>query len=260
MNAWLTSVFSVGLISAAGVVLAFRIALRLSGGAAIWPAFWTAIAFGFGTLFFPFATLLFDHDVTASFLVAAFYLLFHAAGRALCLSGGAAGGAGGDYELCRRRAGRDAGALSARDAAARWARAGDAQEAAWYGLGLLGPLAAICVYNKACYGSPFALSNAFQNPTFIDKGPVFLGMFGVPDPAVALILLISPFRGIFYGAPILAMGVYGLWRMRRAFARGDVAVHRHRAHYFTWSIAPSMAGTPGSPAGRGISSPRPPSW
>jgi hypothetical protein len=81
-------------------------------------------------------------------------------------------------------------------------------------VGLAGPLAAICAYNQVCYGSPFALSNAFQNPTFIEKGPVFLGMFGVPDPAVALILLISPFRGIFYGAPILLMGVYGLWRMR----------------------------------------------
>jgi hypothetical protein len=74
-----------------------------------------------------------------------------------------------------------------------------------------------------CYGSPFALSNAFQNPGFIGKGPVFLGMFGVPDPAVALILLISPFRGIFYGAPILGIGVYGLWRMRRAF-RSEMAL------------------------------------
>ena len=40
-------------------------------------------------------------------------------------------------------------------------------------------------------------------------------MFGVPNLGVSLILLISPFRGIFYGAPILAMGVYGMWRMRR---------------------------------------------
>ena len=77
------------------------------------------------------------------------------------------------------------------------------------GSGCLGRCVAICAYNKVCYGSPFALSNSFQNPNFIEKGPVFLGMFGVPDPAVALILLISPFRGIFYGAPILATGVYG---------------------------------------------------
>ena len=58
VNAWLTAVFSVGLIAAMGVVLAFRIALKLSSGA-LWAAFWAAMAFGFGTLYFPFATLLF---------------------------------------------------------------------------------------------------------------------------------------------------------------------------------------------------------
>jgi hypothetical protein len=59
------------------------------------------------------------------------------------------------------------------------------------------------------------LSNAFQNPAFIETSPSFLGMFGVPNGEVALILLFSPFRGIFYSAPILAMGLYGLCRMWR---------------------------------------------
>ena len=60
------------------------------------------------------------------------------------------------------------------------------------------------------------MSNAFQNPAFnLKSGLTFLGMFGLPNPEVALILLISPFRGIFYDAPILALGVYGLWKMRR---------------------------------------------
>jgi len=217
INAWLTSVFSVGLISAVGVVLAFRIALLLSAGA-LWPSFWAAIAFGFGTLFFPFATLLFDHDVTAIFLVAAFYCLFQSpASAALVFLGGLLAGMAaitnyvaavpvgflGVYLLVKRyRQGRFAAS---------------ARAALWFALGLLGPFLAICAYNKVCYGSPFALSNAFQNPAFIEKGPSFLGMFGVPDPAVALILLISPFRGIFYGAPILALGIYGLWKMRRTF-------------------------------------------
>ncbi|HEX4084045.1 MAG TPA: hypothetical protein VHY22_03980 [Chthoniobacteraceae bacterium] len=216
INAWLTSLFSVGIISALGVVLAFRIALRLAGGR-LWPAFWGAVAFGFGTLFLPFATLLFDHDVTATLLVAAFYYLFAGCeGGLLFLAGLLAGVAAitnyvaavpagflGLYLVASRLRGR------------RWRVT--ARQALWYGLGLLGPLIAICAYNKACYGSPFALSNAFQNPAFIEKGPSFLGMFGVPNPGIALILLFSPFRGIFYGAPILFMGVYGLWRMRRVF-------------------------------------------
>jgi len=219
VNAWLTSVFSVGLISAAGVALAFRIALRLSGGwegsGSIWPAFWAAVAFGFGTLFFPFATLLFDHDVTAIFLIAAFYcLLGREAAGYLCAAGLLAGMAA----ITNYVAAVPAGLLGLYMVTKRWSAGrlpAAARGALWFGLGLLGPLLAICFYNRVCYGSPFALSNAFQNPAFIERGPAFLGMFGVPNPAVALILLFSPFRGIFYGAPILAMGVYGLWRMRR---------------------------------------------
>jgi len=216
VNAWLTSVFSVGLISAMGVVLAFRLALRLGGGR-MWPAFWTAIAFGFGTIYFPFATLLFDHNVTATFLIGAFYLLFQRSGARWAVYAGMAAGMAaitnyvaavpvgllGIYLLVTRR--RDEG----------WRVA--TRDAVCYGVGLLGPLLAICIYNRACYGSPFALSNSFQNPGFIEKGPVFLGMFSIPDPVVALILLVSPFRGVFYEMPILAMGIYGLCRMRKMF-------------------------------------------
>jgi hypothetical protein len=216
VNAWLTSVFSVGLISAAGVVLAFRVALRLSGGA-LWPAFWTAITFGFGTLFFPFATLLFDHDVTASFLLAAFYLLFEGQGAGCVVLAGLLAGLAAitNYVAAVPVAMLGLYLLATRGRGGNWRTA--ARSALWFGLGLLGPFLAICAYNKACYGSAIALSNAFQNPAFLETGPVFLGMFRVPNPFVALVLLISPFRGIFYGAPILLMGVYGLWRMRRAF-------------------------------------------
>ena len=214
VNAWLTSVFSVGLISAAGVVLAFRLALRLCGGR-VWPSFWTAIAFGFGTIFFPFATLLFDHNVTATFLLAAFYLLFERAGWRWAA---AAGLAAGLAAITNYVAAVPTGLLGIYLLWTRWRIAGWREalgDAAAYALGLAGPLLAICIYNRACYGSPFALSNGFQNPGFIEKGPVFLGMFGVPDPVVALILLVSPFRGIFYEMPILLLGVYGLVKMRK---------------------------------------------
>src|SRR5207302_4539910 len=79
---------------------------------------------------------------------------------------------------------------------------------AFFCLGILGPFFAICAYNKICYGSPFALSNDFQNPVFSDA-PMLLGMFGVPQPDVALALLFSLFRGLFCSAPVLLLGVYG---------------------------------------------------
>ncbi|MGA3171676.1 MAG: hypothetical protein ABSE62_11765 [Chthoniobacteraceae bacterium] len=218
VNAWLTSVFSVGLISAAGVVLAFRIALALAGTdgpTRIWAAFWTAIAFGFGTLFFPFATLLFDHNVTAVFLLGAFYCLFRRREpKFLFLAGLLAGMAA----ITNYIAAAPVGLLGLYLMAREWPegrRRACVRSGCWFALGLLGPLAAICAYNKACYGSPFALSNSFQNPSFTADTPLFLGMFNLPNPGIAAILLFSPFRGIFYGAPVLAMGVYGLRRMRR---------------------------------------------
>lgn len=218
VNAWLVSAGSVALVSALGCVVFWRLACRLAPGrrVAALAATWT---FALGTLYFPFATLLFDHDLTAALLLAAFYGIArgvnektHSA-RSLYLSGLAAGLAAisnyiasavvvmlGVYLLASLvRAGRKRGAMFPALAA--------------YLLGVLGPLAAICVYNVRCFGSPFALSNSFQNPLFRDTGPTFLGMFGVPDPGIAVALLFSPFRGVFYSAPVLAMGLHGLWRM-----------------------------------------------
>ncbi|MEA3186827.1 MAG: hypothetical protein QOD99_657 [Chthoniobacter sp.] len=217
VNAWLVSAFSVGLVSALGCVLFFRCAkIFAAGNATI--ALVVTFAFAFGTLFFPFATLLFDHDLTSVFLLASFYWILSSDPqkrfpRLLILSGFAAGLAAitnyvaavavailGVYLLAKSRG-----------------HSGLAHRLFAFLLGVLGPLLAICAYNQNCYGSPFALSNTFQNPVFTDSGPTFLGMFGVPRPDFAVALLVSPFRGLFYSAPILTMGVYGLFRMRKQF-------------------------------------------
>ena len=63
LNAWLTTICSVGLLSALGCVIFFRIARELAGGA-LWPAAAATLAFAFGTTFFPFATIFFDHALT----------------------------------------------------------------------------------------------------------------------------------------------------------------------------------------------------
>ena len=213
VNAWLCSAFSVGLISAAGCLLFFRLTKILLDDR-LAPAFWCTLIFAFGTLFFPFATLLFDHNLTAIFLLASFYLIFtrdeaHASW-SLYLSGLAAGLAAitnyvaaaavvilGIYLILKIRH----SSLVIRHSIA-------------FALGLLGPFLAICFYNQVCYGSPFALSNDFQNPLFKDDGPTFLGMFGIPRLDYAIALLFSPFRGLFFGAPVLAMSVIGWWKMR----------------------------------------------
>ena len=95
VNGWLASALSVGLVSAWGCVLFLRLA-RMLAPARPDAALLAAWTFAFGTLFFPFATLLFDHDLTATFLLAAFHGIFSvreksAASRSLYLSGLAAG-------------------------------------------------------------------------------------------------------------------------------------------------------------------------
>ncbi|MEO6784595.1 MAG: hypothetical protein ABI318_00570, partial [Chthoniobacteraceae bacterium] len=71
VNAWLCSVFTVGLASAIGVVLVLRVAAQMCPGHPA-AALGAALTFGFGTTFFPFGTLMFDHNITAVLLLASF--------------------------------------------------------------------------------------------------------------------------------------------------------------------------------------------
>jgi len=83
-----------------------------------------------------------------------------------------------------------------------------------FGAGLLGPFLAICWYGWSCFGSPFRLNTDFQNPLFKDPHGA-LGMFARPNLYVAALLIASPFRGLFFLAPVLVLGVYGIVRWIR---------------------------------------------
>jgi len=226
-NEWLTSALSVGLISAAGCVIFFRLAKLLAPGQNETAAFWSAIALAFGTTFFPFATLLFDHDLTAVFLLAGFYFAFFAKNnaqnnsqknthrlRSLYLSGLAAGMAAITNYVAAVAVAMIGVYILATQSRRRPLLRTLFSSAAMFSLGVLGPLLAICIYNQFCFGSPFALSNNFQNPLFKNEGPTFLGMFGVPQPDVAIALIISPFRGLLCYSPVLVMSLFGLRKMR----------------------------------------------
>lgn len=212
-NVWLTTIFSVGLVSALGCVLFFRLAKDMAGGKEV-PALLATIGLAFGTTFFPFGTILFDHALTAMLLLASFYFL-RLSPRPL-VAGACAGLAVvtnylagpavvflGLYALWE-------GTSSFRDW--KWGRT------IWFALGGLPFAALLMVYNWACFGSPFELNNNFQNPLFKDHAG-FLGMFGTPNPYVIGLLIASPYRGIFMLAPVLIMGVYGwiVWMRERRF-------------------------------------------
>ena len=214
-NAWLTSVCSVGLLSALGCVLFFRLARHFAGGAA-GPAAAATIAFAFGTTYFPFGTLLFDHNLTAALLLAAFYFLRlgKPCARVWMLAGMCAGMAAvTNYVAAVAGAFLGLYALLATAKDARNWRA-----ALHFSLGVLPPFLLICWYDWVNFGSPFRLANDFQNPLFKDPDGA-LGMFQMPSAYVAALISVSPYRGIFFLAPILILGVWGLvaWLRERTF-------------------------------------------
>jgi hypothetical protein len=213
VNVWLTTIFSVGLVSALGCVLFFRLAKDAAGGKE-GPAVLATIGLAFGTTFFPFATILFDHALTAMLLVGSFYFL-RLSPRPMI-----AGACAGLAVVTNYLAG---GAVIALGLYALWAGTDGVHNLNWkkairFSVGGL-PFAGILMYyNWACFGSPFELNNNFQNPLFKDTDG-FLGMFGPPNPYVLALLVASPYRGIFVLAPVLIMGMYGwiVWMRERRF-------------------------------------------
>lgn len=198
VNAWLCSIFTVGLASAIGVVLVWRL------GASLFPehlgaALAAALLFGFGTTFFPFATLLFDHNIMAVLLLGSFasvrsdrpFLAGALVGAATVVNYLAAipGVAFGFWALARQR-----------------------RHALSYIAGVIPPAIALLAYNTAALGSPFALNTDFQNPQFKETAPAFLGMFGIPSWFAAHALTFSPWRGIFVLSPVLVLAIVALFR------------------------------------------------
>ncbi len=234
INSWITTICSVGLLSALGCVLFFRLACEFAGGA-LWPAAAATLAFAFGTTFFPFGTLLFDHNLTAVLLLAAFYFLRRGAGwrglavreetdfksAPLLLAGLCAGMAAiTNYVAAVAVCFLGLYALLAASPAVRWRRA------LFYSLGVIPPFLLICWYGWVNFGSPFKLANDFQNPLFKDPSGA-LGMFRLFQSSadvsqfayVATVLTLSPYRGIFILSPVLVMAVWGVvvWLREKTF-------------------------------------------
>jgi hypothetical protein len=212
--AWLTSLLSVGLLSALGCVLLFRLALEVSGGR-VRASLLATLSFAFGTMFFPYATSLYEHDVIAVMLLASFYFLFRirtsassadpmpesrARSRAV-LAGLCAGlAAVANYAMAVAVVMLGAYLLAAVRRPGAWR---------WFALGVLGPFLLLCAYNVACFGTPFTTNYRYEAPAFHTAGAL-LGVFVWPQWRVLPLVLISPFRGLFFSAPVLLLGVYGL--------------------------------------------------
>ena len=215
-NAWITSALSIGLLSSLGCVLFYRLALKLSGRRVL-ESLLSALTFGLGTMFFPYGTALYEHNIIAVALLASFYLLYtvketdvsssqHLSdGRArlyIYLAGLCAGYAAiTNYVMAVAVVLLGCYLLLAVPLKGGWK---------WFGLGILGPFLLICAYNMVCFSTPFATNYGYENPAFKTGENTFLGVFLLPQLEVIPLVLVSPFRGLFVTTPVLLLGVYGL--------------------------------------------------
>jgi hypothetical protein len=207
VNAWLSGVASVGLIAALGVVVFRRLALRLSGGRS-GAALFATLAFAFGTLTFPYATMLYDHDLVAIALLGAFLFAYDADTLPRFFAAGCCAGAA----IVSSYLSVVAALILLVYVLWRWRRLTGVLA---FAAGMLPPLCVLGAYNLACFGTILATNYAWQNPLFNRGGGGLLELFAAPRWDVLLALLVSPLRGLFLGTPVLVLGVIGLVGMLR---------------------------------------------
>lgn len=216
VNAFITTVFSVGLLGALAGVVFLRLSQCLLPDCPMWAHAASTLTLGLATMVLPFSTLLFDHVPVAVFFTLAFYLIVRECGEAV----------GGSAPTLWRPllAGLSAGAAVLCSYAAVLGAVLLTVYAAWvyrprtrvllFLAGCAVPALVLAWYHDASFGSPFINANTFQDRQFSDRtGALLFGMISLPDPDVGWKLLVSTRRGLFFTSPVLALSVVGLWSM-----------------------------------------------
>ncbi len=202
-----------GLTTVALVVLLVRFLIPLTGEP--WALF-MGVAFGLGSIAFPFATMLFGHALSAATLFASFWLLHRwrrTAGRwEPVLAGFLAGWA----VLTEIPVGLGVAVLAAY---ALWLGRGVALRFVLGGL----PVALLLGgYNWVVFGSPFSLGYQYAT-IFAAQNAQGIVSIVLPSPTVLVDLLLNP-RGLLALAPWFALAPLGLLAARDRSIRGEVLV------------------------------------
>ncbi|HXC49764.1 MAG TPA: hypothetical protein VN634_02660 [Candidatus Limnocylindrales bacterium] len=220
IGAWLASVLSAGLATAFAAVLILRIARWLASEAAARAA---ALVFAFATMGWTYGTMLFEHNLIAAALVASVYFVEKEARR----REGATDADATAFSPALAAAGFFAGYAAITNytmalvvpvfALFLYTRLRSVRGLVWFGAGVFMPLAVICAYNQACFGTPFTTNYAYESKLFVGSTGKLFGIFALPQLDVASALLFSPFRGLFFTSPVLLVSVAALgllWRER----------------------------------------------
>jgi hypothetical protein len=204
-GAYLATLLTVSVPSALAVALLFRIAVGLGAPAAAGAA--VAVAYALATLAFPYATLLYAHQLVAALLLGAFWLVF--AGRAapaeiprrrLVLAGLLLGYAiASEYPVALLAA---VIGLYAVAVVRPWPRLG------WTVLGGIVPLAGLAAYHTAAFGGPLTVPySGSADPN--RQGGLIVGIT-LPDFRLLGKILFSTERGLLHHTPWLALALPGL--------------------------------------------------
>ncbi len=124
-----------------------------------------------------------------------------------------------------------------------------------YAAGVIVGVLPLFAYNQWAFGSP--ATNSYSNAVDVQgfSGHDTLGLnssgffgIGVPDPHAALELLLAP-RGIITITPVVLVGLYGVWMMRKNGSRAEantiIAIVALFFIYDTGYWLPFGGGTPG---------------
>ena len=196
INTWLITVMTCGVTGALIPVVLYLYGIRRASRLT---ALGVALAMAFGTIVFPYATMLMAHVPAALFLLLAFVWLDE---RPL-LAGICAGIAGVCFYICI-----PAAIVMLIDAFARSRR-----NAIRFALGGLPFGIFLGVYHYLCFGSPFRTA-VEASPNFTEEGLLF-GVFYLPSRDALWGLTFSEYRGLFFVSPVLLLAFIGAFRMQR---------------------------------------------
>jgi hypothetical protein len=212
--AFTITVWSIGVPSALSVLALCMLLAALGVGLRARLA--VAAAYALATLAFPYSTLLYGHQLCAAMTLGAFALLVRfrpePSPRVLFAAGFLLGGAV-MVEYPSALAG-----LVIAIYAATFVR--PYRRLAWLAAGAALPGIALAIYHWVSFGGPLTLPYEFSTQKHRSMG-FFMGL-GVPDLGALGHILVTPYRGLFYSAPWLALAIPGAVRWWRAARRPEV--------------------------------------
>ena len=234
ISSYVATVWAVAVPAALAVVMLY-VLLAVFGLSARARAFF-ALAYGLGTLAFPYATLFYGHQLMAALVLLGFGLLVqtrHGSASASA-SASASGLAAAGLLLGLAVAVEYPAALAvapicvyAASFVRPWPRLG------WLIAGLAAPGLALAAYHWLVFGGPATLPYEFSTQPHRGQG-YFMGL-GLPRGEALINILFSGYRGLFYSAPWLLLAVPGAAVLaRRPRFRAEVAVCMAVSLLFIW--------------------------